>query len=83
MKIVVDALVGRRTTREMRRSVVRNGVAKLVARPGEEVVGHTVEEKGIGAGHIGGGGRAGKRDDRDAEGQDDEGEPALEAEGPT
>jgi hypothetical protein len=47
----------------MRRSVVGNGVAELVARPGEEVVGHAVEEKGIGAGHIGGGGRAGKGDD--------------------
>lgn len=62
VKIVVDTLVSGGTTREMRRSVVKNGVAELVARPREEVVGHAVEEKGIGAGHIGGG-RAGKRDD--------------------
>lgn len=83
VKIVVDAFIGRRTAREMRRSVVGDGVAELVPRPGEEVVGHAVEKQRIGAGHNGGGGRAGKRDDGDAESKDDEGEPAFEAEGPT
>lgn len=63
MKVVVNAFVGGRTAREMRRGIVKNGVAELVARSREEVVGHAVEKKGIGAGHIGGGGRAGKRDD--------------------
>lgn len=82
VKIVVDAFVGGRTSREMRRSVVGNGVAELVARPGEEVIGHAMEEKGIGAGHTVGG-RAGKRDDGDTESEDDESKPALEAERPT